>query len=269
MSVDLEDYYIRSPFNEWDQFESRVTKFTKILLELFKQYKVTATFFTLGYLAKRHPELIEEVISQGHEVASHSYAHKEVKNMTREDFEDDLVKSINIIKHVTGESPKGFRAPRFSINKESFWAFTILKKYLTYDSSLFPINYTEYGIPDAPTSVYRMSKDNPLEEDDEGSFFELPLASLNLPGIGNLPIAGGFYFRFLPMAIINYGIRKLNKNNQCAVCYIHPHDLDSEKPHLQGYPWHVYWNLSRTKNKLESLLKNFEFSSVRDVLLKQ
>ena len=267
MSVDLEDYYVGIPYQEWDNYESRVINSTKVLLDLFEKYNTKATFFTLGYIANRHPEIIEEISSRGHEIASHGYSHTEVKRMEPKQFEDDLVDSLKILKKTSGETPLGFRAPRFSINKESFWAFKILKKHLSYDSSLFPVNYLEYGMPDALQKIYRQSDSNPLKEDDKSNFIEIPLATLQIPGFGNFPIAGGFYLRFVPMPIIQFGIRKLNRSGLTAMCYIHPHDLDADKPRLPGIPWHVYWNLAGAKKKLESLLKNFTFSSARDIVL--
>lgn len=269
MSVDLEDFYIRSPFEEWDGFESRILEPTNFILEIFEKYKITATFFTLGYIAKRHPELIEKIISKGHEVSSHSFAHKEVKNMTKKEFEDDLVKSLSTIKTITGEEPLGFRAPRFSITKESFWAFDIMRKYLKYDSSIFPVDHIQYGIPNAPRTVYKMSSINPLNEDENSDFFELPMATLPITGVGKIPIAGGFWLRLLPIYLIKFGIKKMNKNNSVATFYIHPHDLDVKKPKISGYPWHLYWNLSGARKKFEHIIKNFKFSSVRETVLNQ
>jgi len=267
MSVDLEDYYVRSPYQEWDKCESRVVNSTRVLLDLFEKYNVNATFFTLGYIANRHPEIIEEIASKGHEIASHGYYHNEVKHLKPKQFEDDLIKSLKILKKTSGETPLGFRAPRFSINKESLWAFKILKKHLLYDSSIIPSSYVKYGMSNASRKIYKPSDSDPLKNDEKSNFIEIPLATMKIPGFGNLPIAGGFYLRFLPMHIIRFGIRQLNHSGITAMCYIHPHDLDPGKPHLQGYPWHVYWNLAGAKKKLESLLKNFSFSSVRDVVL--
>jgi peptidoglycan-N-acetylglucosamine deacetylase len=267
MSVDLEDYYIRSPFETWDNFESRIIEPTNFLLDIFEKNKVEATFFTLGYIAERHPELIEKIVSKGHEISSHSYSHREVKNMTKKEFEEDLVRSINIIKKVAGEEPLGFRAPRFSITKETFWAFDVMRKYLKYDSSIFPVSHVQYGIPSAPKMVYKVSSDNPLIEDEESNFIELPMATLQIFGVGNIPIAGGFWLRFFPVSLINWGIKKLNDKKINATFYIHPHDLDVKKPKIQGYPWHLYWNLSESRKKVESVIRNFKFSSVRSSIL--
>ena len=128
MSVDLEDYYTRSPFSDWDNYESRIEKPTMKILNLFEKYRVVATFFTLGYIAKRHPQLIEKIVSFGHEISSHGYSHNEIKGLQKDEFGDDLTKSIDILRSVSGEKPLGFRAPRFSIDRNSLWAFPILKK---------------------------------------------------------------------------------------------------------------------------------------------
>jgi len=234
-----------------------------------EKYKVEATFFTLGYLAKRHPELIEQIVSKGHEISSHSFAHRDVMTMTKQEFEDDLVKSLDILRKISGEQPLGFRAPRFSINKNSFWAFSVLQKHLKYDSSIFPANHIHYGIPDAPRGIYKMSHEDPLLENEDSNFTELPLATLPILGYGNFPIAGGFWLRLIPLSLIKFGIKKLNKSNLRATFYIHPHDLDPDKPKIPGYPWHAYWNLSNTSKKLESLLKNFKFSPVREAIFNQ
>ena len=188
MSVDLEDYYCDLPFSTWNKYESRVIRATQSILDLLKKYNVSATFFTLGYIAERHPELIEEVKSKGHEISSHGYSHTSLRNMTRESFESDLVKSIATLRKISGEKILGFRAPFFSINKQNLWAFDIMKKYLSYDSSLFPVK-PHYGLAEAPRHIYRMSDKEPLREDVDGRFIEIPMTTLRVPGIGNFPIA--------------------------------------------------------------------------------
>lgn len=266
MSVDLEDYYCDLPFHTWNNYESRIVKTAKTLLGLFEKYHVQATFFTLGYIAEKHPELIEEIKSKGHELASHGYSHTDVRKMTKESFESDLLHSLEIIKKISGEKVLGFRAPFFSIVKQNLWAFDIIKKYLHYDSSIFPVKTPLYGIPDAQRYFYRLSQTNPLEEDPSGKFIEIPPATLRLPLIGNIPIAGGFHMRFLPLQILKIGIKKINKAGFPAMCYIHPKDLDPQMPRIKEYAWHYYWGLNDARKKFESLLKNFSFSSVRDVM---
>jgi len=267
MSVDLEDYYSNLPVSEWPNYESRVEKTTNVLLGLFEKHKVQATFFTLGYIAEKYPEMIEKIVSKGHEIASHGYSHTDIRKMTKEEFEEDLKKSLDILRKTSGQKIQGFRAPYFSIDKTNFWAFKIVKKYVDYDSSVFPVKTPLYGIPDAPRKIYRMSLDNPIVETKENDgLMELPLATMKIPIIGNLPIAGGFHLRFLPIQLIKMGIRKLNKSNQSAVIYIHPHDLDPYKPKLPENPWRAYWGLSGAKKKFESLLSTFKFSPAHELI---
>lgn len=268
MSVDLEDYYCDLPFHMWNNYENRVIKTTRTLLDLFEKYKIQATFFTLGYIAEKNPQLIEEIKSKGHEIASHGYSHTDVRKMTRESFESDLVKSLEILRKISGDKVLGFRAPFCSIDKQNFWAFDVMKKYLKYDSSIFPVRTPLYGIPDAPRHIYKMSDTDPLKEDKNGTLIELPLATLKIPFAGNIPIAGGFHLRFWPYLLLKLGIKQLNKAGFPAMCYIHPKDLDPGMPRLPEYAWHYYWGLKGAYKKFESLLKNFEFSSVREIILK-
>jgi polysaccharide deacetylase family protein (PEP-CTERM system associated) len=264
MSVDLEDYYCDLPFSAWSKYESRVVSSTQILLHLFEKYKVEATFFSLGYIAERHPELIEEIKSKGHEISSHGYAHTSVKNMTKESFESDLIKSLAILRKVSGEKILGFRAPFFSINKQCLWAFDIMKRYLLYDSSLFPVKF-HYGLSEAPQRFYRVSDKEPLIEDANGRFIEVPMTTLRLPGIGNLPVAGGIYMRFLPYLLVKIAIQKFNNSGFPAIFYIHPKDLDPATPTVKGYAWHNYWGVTSATRKFEAILKIFKFSSIREV----
>lgn len=266
MSVDLEDYYCDLPFETWQKYKGRVVENTRYLLELFDKHKVNATFFTLGYIAEKYPDLIDEIKSKGHEIASHSYAHTDIRKMSKESFESDLTKSLEVLKKVSGEKILGFRAPFFSINQNNLWAFDIMKKYLRYDSSVFPVKTPLYGIPEAPRNVYKSSDINPLNEDLNSNFIEIPLATLHMPLMGNIPIAGGFHLRFLPLFLLKLGIKKLNKLGFPAMCYIHPKDLDPKMPKIPEYAWHYYWGLKNASRKFESLLKNFRFSSVRDVI---
>lgn len=266
ISVDLEDFYCDLPFPTWERYQSRVVPTTKKILDLLDKYKSQATFFTLGYIAEKHPELIEVIRDRGHEIASHGYYHTDLRKMTRQDFENDLVKSLDILRKIVGEKIQGFRAPFFSISKQNLWVLDILKKHLKYDSSIFPVKTPLYGIPDAPRNPYRPSDENPLVEDHNEEFFEIPPATLSLPVIGNLPIAGGFYLRFWPLSLLKIGIKKMNESGFPAMCYIHPKDLDPQMPRISEYSWHYYWGLSGATKKFESLLKNFSFLSARDAM---
>lgn len=264
MSVDLEDYYCDLPFSTWDGYEERITSTTKTVLQLLRKYDAKATFFTLGYIAQRHPELIENILSDGHEIASHSYSHIDIRKTDKQTFEADLLKSIKILETISGEKVLGFRAPFFSINKNNLWAFDVLKKYLKYDSSIFPVKTPLYGISDAPRFPYKLSH-NPIREDPEGDFIELPPVTLRLLNL-NIPVGGGFHMRLWPTYLLKSGINKMNKSGFPAMFYIHPKDLDPSMPHVAEYSWHYYWGLNKAIKKFEHLLKNFTFSSVRDVL---
>jgi len=266
MSIDLEDYYCDLPFSTWPQYESKVIKNTQKILDLFEKYKITATFFTLGYIAEKHPELIEKIKSDGHEIASHGYSHTDLRKMTKESFEKDLLKSLSILQKISGEKILGFRAPFFSISKKNFWAFDIMKKHLRYDSSIFPVKTPKYGISGAITHPYFISDENPLDEDANGDLLEIPPCVLKLSFLGKLPVAGGFFLRFLPYFLLKWGIKKMNKNGYPAMCYFHPRDFDKDMPRIKEYTWDYYYGINRALKKFESLLKNFKFSSVREVM---
>jgi polysaccharide deacetylase family protein (PEP-CTERM system associated) len=264
MTVDLEDYYCDLPFSTWYKHKSEIINPTRMLLKLFEEYNVHATFFTVGYVAERHPELIEEVKSKGHEIASHGYAHLDLRKTDKEAFEADLTKSLDILKKTSGDKVLGFRAPYFSINKENFWIFDIMRKYLQYDSSVFPVR-PHYGLPQAPRSIYKMSDKNPLKEDTNSNFVELPLTTLQLPCIGNLPVAGGFHMRILPFRLVKTALKMFNKSGSPAIFYIHPGDIDPAFPHDQA-PWYYYWGVNGALQKFSSILSEFRFSSAREVL---
>lgn len=266
MSVDLEDYYCDLPFSKWVNYKSRVVQNTERILELFEKYNVKATFFTLGYIAEKNPELIEKIVKMGHEIASHSFAHLDIRKVSKTEFEDDFLKSKIILEKTSGEKLLGFRAPFFSVDENNFWVYDILKKHLKYDSSIFPVKTPLYGIPHAPRFCYKMSDDDPLKIDEKNDFYEIPPSTMKLPILGNIPIAGGFYLRFLPIQLIKFGIKRMHKKGFFGVCYIHPKDLDPKMPRIPQYTWHYYWGLNKATKKFESLLKNFRFASVRDVL---
>jgi len=257
ISIDLEDYYCDLPFKDWKKYESRVIPTTNTILDLFNKYKISATFFTVGYIAEKHPELIEKIVSNGHEIASHSFLHPDLRKISKEEFSEDLNASITTLSKISGDKILGFRAPYFSINKDNFWVFDILRKHLKYDSSIFPVKTSLYGIPEAPFHTYRMSENNPLINDEKSSFIEIPPATLSLSLLGRLPIAGGFHLRFLPFSLIKLGINKLNKQNFQAMCYLHPKDIDPGFPKIPEYKWYFYWGLKNGLKKFESLLKKF------------
>ena len=266
MSVDLEDYYCDLPFSEWSKYDSRVVENTNKILDLFEKYNVKATFFVLGYIAEKFPELIKKISNLGHEISSHTYSHMDLRKVSRAEFEEDFFKSINILEKITNKKVEGFRAPFFSINKNNYWVFEILNKNLTYDSSIFPVKTQLYGIPNAPRTIYKPFLKNIIKKDEKSDLIEIPMATHKIPLIGNIPIAGGFYLRFFPYWYIKWGIKKMNQSGNPAMVYIHPKDLDPEMPKIKEYSWYYYFNLKSGTKKFESLLNDFKFDTVRKTL---
>ena len=266
MSVDLEDYYCDLKFEKWNLYEDRVIENTNKILDLFEKFNVKATFFTLGYIAEKFPELVKEIDHRGHEIASHGYSHQDIRKISKEQFEMDLKKSLDILEKITGKKVLGFRAPYFSIDKKSFWAMEILSKYFKYDSSIFPVKTPLYGVPNAPRTIYKLNISNPEIKDDKSKLVELPLATHRIPMVGNIPIAGGFHLRFLPYQYIRYGLNRINKENNSFVFYIHPKDLDPKMPKIKEYAWHYYYNLKGALNKFERVVDDFKFITAREYL---
>lgn len=266
MSVDLEDFYCDLPFSEWSKFKPRVEENTHLILDLFDKYDVKATFFTLGYVGEKFPDLVKEIHKKGHEIGSHSYSHLDLRKNSKETIEEDVIKSINILEKITGRKINGFRAPFFSVDRNSLEALKIIEKYFKYDSSIFPTKTPLYGIPNAPRFQYKPSLENPEVEDQNSNIIEIPPATYEFPFIRNIPIAGGFHLRFLPYFLIKKGIKKINSASQKAMIYIHPKDLDEKMPKIKEYNWIYYHNLKGGLKKFEKLLQDFEFSSVERIL---
>jgi polysaccharide deacetylase family protein (PEP-CTERM system associated) len=269
MTVDVEDYFHVSalasaaPRDSWDSFESRVVANTDRLLLVFAEHGVTATFFVLGWVADRHPALVRRIASAGHELASHSYWHRLVYEMTPAEFRDDLRRARRAIEDAAGVAVSGFRAPSFSITQQSLWALdTLIEEGYSYDTSIFPIRHDRYGIPDAPRHVHTLSC-------AAGSLVELPPATLRV-GRLNVPIAGGGYLRFWPYGWTAAGIRRINGRERRPVCvYLHPWEVDPEQPRLPASllsRYRHYHNLERTETRLRHLLGEFSFASIRTIL---
>ena len=165
-----------------------------------------------------------------------------------------------------GKKILGFRAPYFSIDKKSFWAIEILSKYFKYDSSIFPVKTPLYGIKNAPRNIYKPNITNPIITDSKNSLIEIPMATDRIPLIGNIPIAGGFYLRFLPYFYMKYGLKKINKNKNSFIFYIHPKDLDFGMPKINEYTWHYYHNLKGSIKKFEKILNDFDFITIKEFL---
>lgn len=271
LTIDLEDYYHVSAFNDrisgdlWDAQVSRVERNTDLLLELFAAAACKATFFTLGWVAEKYPQVVRQVASGGHEIACHSYRHRTVYRMTPQEFREDTSHAKKLLEDCSGSPVTGYRAPSFSLNRETNWAFEILSELgFAYDSSIFPVRHPNYGVPDAGRSPYRIQTRN-------GSLVEFPMSTLSLGGMRS-PFGGGAYFRILPYWYTRWGIRFLNVNERRPACiYLHPWELDAEQPRMSGNLTsrvRHYLGLKNTGAKLRSLLKDFEFCPLGELVAK-
>jgi polysaccharide deacetylase family protein (PEP-CTERM system associated) len=269
MTVDVEDYFHVSAFDtivsrtSWDGFDSRVSRNTDRLLELFDRAGVRSTFFVLGWVAERYPALVRRIAEQGHEVASHGYHHQLLYMLTPQQFREDIRTAKTAIENACGREVLGFRAPSYSIIQSSMWAIDVLiEEGHAYDSSIFPIHHDRYGIPDSPRHPYTLNRSG-------GSLLELPGSTVRVAGV-NLPIAGGGYFRQLPYAWTRWGIDRVNRvERQPVVFYTHPWEVDPEQPRLRvGAATRVrhYRGLEHTAARLIRLLRDFRFDSIAKVM---
>jgi polysaccharide deacetylase family protein (PEP-CTERM system associated) len=269
LTVDVEDYFQVSAFDalvrreDWPRLESRVARNTERLLTLFERAGARATFFVLGWVAERCPQLIRRIHASGHELASHSYAHRLVYDTTPDEFRADLRRAQAAIGDAAGVTVRGYRAPSYSIVERSLWALDVLvEEGYAYDSSIYPIRHDRYGIPKWDRYIHRVQR-------SAGQLWELPGSTIQRL-TANLPIGGGGYFRLLPYGWTRYGIRELNeKEGQPAIFYIHPWEIDPDQPRLNAgvlTRFRHYRNLDRTETRLTQLLADFSFGAISDVL---
>jgi polysaccharide deacetylase family protein (PEP-CTERM system associated) len=269
MSIDVEDYFHVSVFDgivprtRWAEMESRVVANTTRLLEIFQEYEVRSTFFVLGWVAERHPELVRAIADDGHEVASHGYAHRLIYDQTPQAFRHDVRTAKALLEDACGRHVIGYRAPSYSVTPRSLWALDILlEEGYEYDSSIFPIRHDRYGIPVSHRSPYRIQRRS-------GTIVEIPGSTTRLGSL-NLPIAGGGYFRILPYWWTRWGIRRVNATeNRAAVFYLHPWEIDPDQPRLEAgrlSQFRHYRNLASTEERLRQLLSDFRFDTMESIV---
>ena len=266
LTIDVEDWYMDMDISTWSSYEDRIVQSTQKILEILDERNTKATFFVVGYVAEHFPELIEDIKDGGHEIATHGYSHTSIKKQTASEFEVDLLKSVRILEHITKDKIKGHRACEFSIDEKTAWAIDILKKNgLKYDSSVFPVKTHLYGVSDAPLYPYHISSSNITRNNPEADFLELPLSVYKLPIVHkNIPVAGGFYLRFLPYWFIKHAMKKINKMGHPAIVYAHPREIDPKQPRIKELNWLHYYNISSAEKKFKWLLKDFKFSSIQE-----
>ncbi|MFA0823672.1 MAG: polysaccharide deacetylase family protein [Methanomethylovorans sp.] len=269
LSIDLEYWHTAELVRRFapEDREDYVLDAVIPLLDLLDKYNTKATFFVLGSLAEKYPDLVKYIYEKGHEIGSHSYSHKTLYDLDKEKFDWEIKRTNNILKSITGESPIGFRAPTFSIDNSTKWAFDILiKNGFKYDSSVFPIKTNLYGVPNAPVSPYRPSKTDITLHDSSGLILEYPLSILKIGK--NIPIAGGFYLRIFPTLFLKNAIKTVNKNRP-VVLYIHPWETCAMTPVVPMPRYSkliTYYGIKSSLKKVENLLISFKFAPIREVL---
>ncbi len=268
LSFDVEEHFQVSAFwsetrrQQWGQLESRVSRNTEKILELLAQRDVCATFFVLGWVAEHCPGLVRTIVTQGHELASHGYGHELITTQTPARFRNDVRRAKQILEDISGKRVYGYRAPSFSITKDTKWAIPILiEEGYTYDSSIFPILHDRYGLPDAAPTIH-------LLRGEAGCIWEVPPSSVSVLGM-QVPVAGGGYFRLYPYPLLRSMLKRIEKTGHPLVIYLHPWELDPDQPRMDG-PWlsrfRHYLNLHKTQHRLCSLLDDFCFNAIQKVL---
>jgi polysaccharide deacetylase family protein (PEP-CTERM system associated) len=264
-TVDLEEWFQgltstnRQP-SRWSEFESRVEAATDRLLALLAEHHVLATFFVLGHVADHHPALIERIAAAGHELAIHGYWHRFVSKMTPQEFDEEITASLAALRRITGEQPLGHRAPYFSVNAATPWAFDVLADHgLRYDASVFPLRNMLYGFAGAPRLPYRTAGDR---------LWELPAATVEWGG-RRWPMAGGFYVRALPYALVRWAVARMQAADEPAILYVHPWELDTGQRYDRVTPRERithYYGRGGLAAKLHRLLQEFRFGRMADLV---
>ena len=270
LSIDVEEYYHGEefsravPVNQREKLPSRVENSVQRILDLLKEYETRATFFTVGQIAEAHPQMIRQIIAEGHELACHSYRHELVWRLSPEEFRADVQRAKATLEDISGKPVIGYRAPNYSITHEQSWAYEILlEEGFCYDSSIYPILHDRYGFPSAPRFPYE------IQHNKREKLIEFPIGTRRLLGL-NLPVGGGGYFRLLPVALTQRGIQRVNSHDgQPVMFYFHPWELDPDQPR-PPMPWYHrfrhYVGIPQQESKLSQLLQYFRFSTAREVL---
>lgn len=270
MTVDVEEYYQVSAFSErvmredWERLPTRVEGNTDAVLRMFAEHGVRATFFTLGWVAERHPSLIRRIVDAGHELASHGYAHFRVCDQSPDVFRADVRRTKQLLEGVGGVPVLGYRAASFSIDEKTLWAFDVLaEEGYAYSSSVYPIRHDHYGMVDAPRFAYRPRGD--------GGIVELPIATVGLFS-RNLPCGGGGYFRVLPYRFSAWALRRVNRvDAHPCIFFFHPWEIDPDQPRQRGLSLKSrlrhYTNLRGMEGRLRKVLAQFAWDRMDVIFL--
>jgi polysaccharide deacetylase family protein (PEP-CTERM system associated) len=273
LTVDVEDYFQVEAFagcvsrESWDCWPCRVVENTMRVLDLFDQQQAKGTFFFVGWVAERFPQLVRQALARGHEIACHSYWHRTIYSLTPHEFREDTRRAKQVIEDAAGVQIVGYRAPSWSITRESVWALDILaEEGFLYDSSIYPIRHDIYGLPGAGRFPYSHICGNGLK------IREYPPATVRFMGT-NLPVAGGGYLRILPLPWAERAFRIFETNyHQRVVVYLHPWELDPQQPRIPGRlrsRFRHYTNLGGMSARVATLLRNHKFQRFCDVLAEE
>ncbi|HET6349987.1 MAG TPA: XrtA system polysaccharide deacetylase [Candidatus Krumholzibacteria bacterium] len=255
-TIDVEDWYHGLvPASQWRSCEDRIVDSTRRILDIVDDAGVRTTFFVLGDVADLHPELVQEIAGRGHEVASHGYQHQFIYRQTRAEFQADVARSLASLRAIVSQPVVAYRAPYFSIVRETRWALDVLASLgMRFDSSIFPVHNPRYGIPDARREPHRQ----------ESGVVEVPPSTMRI-GAFNLPVGGGVYFRVLPSWFLRRAYRDVNREGLPVVFYLHPWEVDPGQPRVRlspGLRWRHYYGLDSTAARLRDVLRLFPFGPV-------
>ena len=268
LTIDVEDYFQVSAFapyirrDEWDARECRIERNIDRVLALLDARGVKATFFTLGWIAQRYPQVVRRIVEGGHELASHGHGHRRASELSPAEFADDIGRAKRILEDIAGFEVRGYRAPSFSIGSGNLWAFDALAEAgYRYSSSIYPIRHDHYGMPDSPRFAYRLAS----------GLLEVPVTTIRVRN-RNLPSSGGGYFRLLPYALTRWMLRKVNaEDGEPAVFYFHPWEIDPDQPRVRGIDaktrFRHYVNIHRTEGRLAQLLADFRWGRMDEIFL--
>lgn len=268
LTIDVEDYFQVSAFaryiprEQWDTRECRVERNIERILQMLDERQVKATFFTLGWIAERYPAMVRRIVEQGHELASHGYAHERASDLDARAFAQDIGSAKKILEDLSGRAVRGYRAPSFSIGTKNLWAFdALVQAGYDYSSSIYPIAHDHYGMPDSPRFAYRVGQ----------GLLEVPPTTLRVFN-RNMPSSGGGYFRLLPYALSRWMIRRVNeRDREPAVFYFHPWEIDAAQPRIPGLDMRTrfrhYVNIGRMEERLQQLLQDFRWGRMDDIFL--
>lgn len=270
MTIDVEDYFQVSAFTShipresWESIPCRVERNIDRILALLDEEDTKATFFTLGWIAARYPAMVNHIVSNGHELASHGWAHHRVSDLSPDEFREDIIRSKAILEDIGGQAVLGYRAPSFSIGRDNQWALDLLEEAgYRYSSSIYPVRHDHYGIPDAPRFAYYPRRN--------GGLLELPITTMRLFR-QNIPAGGGGYFRLWPYPVSRWFLKRLNRLEQrSAIFYFHPWEIDHQQPRQKGIDMKTrfrhYHNLHRMEERVKTLTRDFDWDRMDRIFL--